>query len=361
MGDTRTLIYRRDDNPKRRAKPYPLLKKRRYLARHNVAKHGHENKFALRLLACLKYAIHGDYHYLLSAGKLVVVTNIILLIMRSRPFIQCDVFTSTPTKGNALAVVLDGEGLSDEEMASFAAWTNLAETTFILPPTDSTADYTLRIFTPQREMLFAGHPTLGSCAAWLKFGGKPMQPDIVRQECGVGIVEIEINGRVPAFVAPPTAIQPMPPVNQSDVMEKLNLNSEDIIATAVLDNGPVWQVFELSSADAVLAVDSSLVKWPEEQAIGLIGAYPSGMECDYEVRMLAPSSGMSEDPITGSLNSALAHWFLHREKLQNSTLIGQGTVINRVGRVHIARSSSDPERILIGGETQILIEGTVNI
>jgi len=128
---------------------------------------------------------------------------------RSRPFIQCDVFTDTPTRGNALAVVLEGDDLSDEAMFAFAAWTNLAETTFLLPAKDPTADYELRIFTPAREMLFAGHPTLGSCAAWLHAGGTPKQAGVVRQECGVGIVDIQLNGSVPAFVAPPTDILAM--------------------------------------------------------------------------------------------------------------------------------------------------------
>lgn len=282
-------------------------------------------------------------------------------MLRSRPFIQCDVFTSTPTRGNALAVVLDAEGLSDETMMAFAAWTNLAETTFVLPIDESTADYRLRIFTPQREMPFAGHPTLGSCAAWLKAGGKPKQPGIVRQKCGIGIVEIRLDGEVPAFVAPPTIIEPMLASDQNRLVRRLGLDANTIIETAILDNGPVWQVFELSTAADVLAVDSATVRWPDEQAIGLIGAHPEGAECAYEVRMLAPSSGMSEDPITGSLNSALAHWFASRQKLKDSMVVAQGTKINRSGRVYISRDATDPECILIGGQSHILIEGTVHL
>src|SRR5258707_14440912 len=131
--------------------------------------------------------------------------------MRPRRFIQCDVFTSVPTKGNGLAVVADGEGLSDTQMQAFAAWTNLAETTFLLPPTTGEADYKLRIFTPGREMPFAGHPTLGSCAAWRHLGGKPRTAGVVRQECGVGIVDIDVSGAVTAFAAPKTAVAPLPP------------------------------------------------------------------------------------------------------------------------------------------------------
>lgn len=278
---------------------------------------------------------------------------------RNRRFIQCDVFTSTPTRGNALAVVLDSEDLSDDAMAAFAAWTNLAETTFVMEPHDPSADYRLRIFTPQREMPFAGHPTLGSCASWLHAGGRPLDAKVVRQECGIGIVDIRTDCDVPAFVAPPTSIDEMPLNEKSRLALKLGLASETIVNSAILCNGPVWQVFELATAQAVLDVDSSRVKWPEEQAIGLIGPYPDGSECAFEVRMLAPSSGMSEDPITGSLNSALAHWLSSMERLNHTMVIAQGTRINRSGRVHVSRDQNDSSKILIGGHTHILIEGTI--
>lgn len=278
---------------------------------------------------------------------------------RARRFIQCDVFTNTPTKGNALAVVLDAEGLSDEAMQSFAAWTNLAETTFISPADDPAADYHVRIFTPAREMPFAGHPTLGSCAAWLHAGGRPKQPDVVRQSCGVGIVEIRLSGEVPAFVAPPTTVRPMPPESRDRIARKLGLDQNAIVATALLDNGPVWHAFELDTADRVLAVDSANVRWPDELGVGLIGPHPPGAACNYEVRMLAPSSGMSEDPITGSLNAALAHWIAGRDMLPKAMVVAQGTRIDRLGRVFVSRDASDPSAILIGGQTHILVEGSV--
>jgi len=228
--------------------------------------------------------------------------------VRKRRFIQCDVFSPVPTQGNGLAVIVDAEGLSDVQFQTFAAWTNLAETTFLLPPSDSAADYKLRIFSPGREMLFAGHPTLGSCAAWLHVGGVPKQKGLVRQECGIGIVDINVSGSQFAFVAPPTKIESLPEENFLAITQALNISSESILHTVLLDNGPVWFVFQLDSAERVLSVDSSRVRWPEFRSIGLIGAHKAGAECDYEVRMLAPSSGMSEDPITGSLNAALAHW-----------------------------------------------------
>lgn len=281
--------------------------------------------------------------------------------MKSRRFIQCDVFTSHPVFGNALAVVLDGDGLNDAQMLSFAAWTNLAETTFLLPPSCEQADYQLRIFTPQREMLFAGHPTLGSCAAWLHTGGVPKEQGVVRQECGVGIVEILTDGDVPAFIAPPTSIQTMPTDTREQLSTILGINASSITATALLDNGPQWQVFELQSAADVLAVDSSTVKWPVQKSIGLIGPVDDDSDCDYEVRMLAPSSGMSEDPITGSLNAAIAHWFAAQGKLDKPLLVRQGTMINRKGRIYITRDEQHPERIKIGGHTHVLVEGHVRL
>jgi len=278
-----------------------------------------------------------------------------------RRFVQCDVFTALPTRGNGLAVVIDAEGMSDEQMQGFAAWTNLAETTFLLPPEDATADYKVRIFTPAREMPFAGHPTLGSCAAWLRTGGTPATQGVVRQECGVGIVEIDISGSVPAFVAPPTTIEALPADALQSIVTALNIDPGRILRTARLNNGPVWQVLELSSADEVLAVDSAKVRWPTFKAIGLMGAHRPGDECDYEVRLLAPSSGMSEDPITGSLNSAIACWMQRNGRLQSDLIISQGTCIGRLGRIFIRPTPGNADRILIGGETQVLIEGTLHL
>lgn len=280
---------------------------------------------------------------------------------KQRRFMQCDVFSSFPTKGNALAVVLDSDGLSVEAMQGFAAWTNLAETTFLFPPETVEADYRVRIFTPSREMPFAGHPTLGSCASWLHAGGRPKQAGVVRQECGVGIVAIDISTDIPAFIAPPTVVSPMPAEKFAELIEKLDINPDHIVRYSVLNNGPEWHVFELQTAEQVLAVDSSRVRWPNEKAIGLIGRHGHGAECDFEVRMLAPSSGMSEDPITGSLNSALAHWRLQNNELDDAALVAQGTHINRLGRIYITPSKSTPGEVSIGGRTNILIEGMVRL
>ena len=279
--------------------------------------------------------------------------------MRSRRFIQCDVFSPVPIQGNGLAVVVDAEGLDDDTMQRFAAWTNLAETSFLLQPSDDAADYRVRIFTPTREMPFAGHPTLGSCAAWLHAGGRPRVPGSVIQECGVGLVEIDVTtpGR-PAFGAPPTRIAPLEAAQRDSIVATLSIPEHLILRTAQLENGPVWQVLELASAEAVLAVDSSRVRWPAFGSIGLIGAHPGGAECDVEVRMLAPSSGMSEDPITGSLNAAIAQWMRSEKRLDKPLTVAQGTAIGRTGRVFIR---PDDQRIWIGGHTHVLIDGTVRL
>jgi PhzF family phenazine biosynthesis protein len=280
--------------------------------------------------------------------------------MFNRRFIQCDVFTSMPTKGNGLAVVVDSDGLSDEQMQAFAAWTNLAETTFLLPPTTAEADYRVRVFTPAREMLFAGHPTLGSCASWIRAGGKPKTPGVAKQECGVGIVTIDLGGSAPAFAAPRTTMAALPADKLCAITNALDIAPDRIVRTAQLSNGPVWQVLELASAADVLAADSSKIRYPEFSGVGLIGAHPEGSDCAFEVRMLGPSSGMSEDPITGSLNAAIACWMYGADHWQGSVTIAQGTRIGRHGRLFI-RHDSATNAVWVGGQTCILIEGTLTL
>ena len=279
----------------------------------------------------------------------------------NRRFIQCDVFTSTPTLGNALAVVLDGDALDAGAMRRFAAWTNLAETTFLFPPEHPDADYRVRILTPTREMPFAGHPTLGSCAAWLHAGGVPKREGTVVQECGVGLVEIDLTGEVPAFIAPPTHVEALDAAQLDALVGALKIDASRIVASARLDNGPVWEVLELDSADAVRAAEARAVRWPDYKAIGLIGPQESGADTDFEVRMLAPSSGMVEDPITGSLNAALAHWLLGRGLLSRDVTVAQGGCIGRHGRVYVRPDPSVQGRVRIGGRTHVLIEGTVTL
>ncbi|HEX2403316.1 MAG TPA: PhzF family phenazine biosynthesis protein [Acidimicrobiia bacterium] len=274
----------------------------------------------------------------------------------SRRFLQVDVFSPIPTQGNGLAVVVDAEGLDNAQLQAFAAWTNLAETTFLLPPVDPSADYRVRIFTPYQELPFAGHPTLGSCVAWLHSGGAPKEPGVIRQECGIGIIDIDSTSERLAFVAPPTSVSPLAPDRFDAIAVALGIPLEAVVQTATLDNGPVWQVLDLGSAEEVLEVDSSKARWSPLEFVGLLGAYVPGSECDYEVRMLA-SNGV-EDPITGSLNAALAYWLRDQARLDEPVVVSQGTAMGRHGRVYIRPT---PDRIMIGGDTHILIEGHVTL
>lgn len=279
--------------------------------------------------------------------------------MPHRRFLQVDVFSPQPTRGNGLAVVVDADGLDDTAMQRFAAWTQLAETTFLLRPTEAGADYRVRIFTPAREMPFAGHPTLGSCAAWLHAGGRPASAGRVVQQCAIGLVAIDVsNAGEYAFAAPPVTVRPMDPPRREAIVAALGLDPARIVRCAELDNGPVWQAFELDSADAVLAVDATRVRYPEFLGIGLVGPHAAGADCDLEVRMLAPSSGLREDPITGSLNAALAGWRRAEGRLAAAQRVAQGTAIGRLGRVSVR---PDGDTIWIGGAVHVLVEGTVRL
>lgn len=280
---------------------------------------------------------------------------------RARRFLQVDVFSDQPTQGNGLAVVVDAEGLSTAQMQAFAAWTNLAETTFLLPPEDLAADYRVRIFTPTKEMLFAGHPTLGSCISWLHCGGTPRRAGVVVQDCAIGLVEIDVSGAEPAFVGPPTAIRPMEAARRDRLQAAMQLDAAAVKQVICLDNGPKWDLFELHSAAAVLAVEATLVSSKEHNGLALIGAHADGAECAYEVRNIAPSSGMVEDPITGSLNAAIAHWLAAEGRLPAEMTVAQGTAINRAGRVRYARGAEDPAQVLIGGAVNVLIDGQVTL
>ncbi|WP_296417429.1 PhzF family phenazine biosynthesis protein [Pseudooctadecabacter sp.] len=272
---------------------------------------------------------------------------------------QCDVFSTRPTGGNGLAVVLDGHGLTDDQMQTFARWTNLAETTFIFPPSDPAADYDLRIFTPGREMLFAGHPTLGSAECWLAAGHTPATDGKIVQNCGVGLVEIDLTGSVPAFVAPPTRITPMDAAQRDRLVAQFGLDPACVTDSAVLNNGPEWHVLQLAQAEDVLSVDLDKVSQQDRLAVGLIAPQTRDHDADYEVRMFGMLFGIKEDPITGSLNAALAHWFQDKGLADAPYCVAQGTQIGRTGRVFVTPSPDGSIRI--GGHTNILIKGHVTL
>ncbi|GAA4824227.1 PhzF family phenazine biosynthesis protein [Nocardioides caeni] len=272
-----------------------------------------------------------------------------------RTFRQVDVFTDEPMLGNPVAVVHDAEGLSDEQMQAFARWTNLSETTFLLAPTDPGADYRLRIFTPSEELPFAGHPTLGSAHAWRESGGVAAGEHIV-QECGVGLVRLRSEGGRLAFAAPDLIRSgPVEEERIASTVEALGITRAAVLDAAWCDNGPGWIGMRLASADEVLALRPDFTALRER--IGVVGPHPPGARAAVEVRAFLPhDTGITEDPVTGSLNAGLAQW-LAGDVLPASYVAAQGTVLARRGRVHV--ETADDGTIWVGGDTLTTIHGTV--
>jgi PhzF family phenazine biosynthesis protein len=272
----------------------------------------------------------------------------------ARPFRLVDVFTAVPYRGNPVAVVLDGEGLSTEQMQTFADWMNLSETTFVLPPTAG-ADYRVRIFTPVTELPFAGHPTLGTCHAWLEAGGTPHEPGTIVQECGAGLVTLRQTDGGLAFAAPPVLRDgPVEDDLLDHIASVLRISRSDIVDASWADNGPGWVAVLLDSADAVLAVKPGDI----DLDLGLVGPYPPGSPAAFEVRAFFPKGGGAvEDPVTGSLNASLAAWLLRTGRAQAPYLASQGTVLGRSGRVHITVDGDGA--IWVGGGTVTCVTGQV--
>ena len=272
-----------------------------------------------------------------------------------RAFKQVDVFTTEPYHGNPVAVVLDADGLSTEEMARFATWTNLSETTFVLPPTSRDADYRVRIFTPGAELPFAGHPTLGTCHAWLEAGGVPKSADRIVQECGAGLISIRRTDAGTAFAAPPLIRSgPVDEATVAHVADVLKIRSDEVVDAQWADNGPGWVAVLLADAQAVLDLRPGIV----DLDIGVAGPYPPGSPEAFEVRAFFPKDGATaEDPVTGSLNASLAGWLLATGRATAPYVASQGTVLGRAGRVHITQ---DPDgTIWVGGGTVTCITGDV--
>jgi PhzF family phenazine biosynthesis protein len=273
-----------------------------------------------------------------------------------RRFSQVDVFSSQPLKGNPVAVVHDAEGVDDEEMRRFAHWTNLSETTFLLPPTRAEADYRLRIFTPGEELPFAGHPTLGSAHAWLEAGGEPRDDKELVQECASGLVRIRRTDRL-AFAAPPLLREgPVTADERMQILAALDLGDDDVVDLSWGDNGPGWVVALLHDAEAVLDVRPDWSSFGGLD-IGVVGPYPPGSECAVEVRAFCPSIGVVEDPVTGSLNASIAQW-LAGDRLPTSYVAAQGTVLGRAGRVYVEK---DGDTVWVGGDAATTIKGTVGV
>jgi PhzF family phenazine biosynthesis protein len=274
-----------------------------------------------------------------------------------RRFSQVDVFSPERFAGNPVAVVLDAEGLSGEQMQAVARWTNLSETTFVLPPDAAGADYRVRIFTPASELPFAGHPTLGTCHAWLESGGVPGQPGLVVQQCDAGLIQVRQTANGLGFTAP--ALLRAGPVTDQEmdrIAVQLGIGRGDIVDAQWADNGPGWIAVLLASAEAVLAVRPG----PPDFEFGVAGPYPPGSDLAFEVRAFFTVDGRSvEDPVTGSFNASLAQWLLASGRASAPYVVSQGTVLGRRGRVHV--SAGDDGAIWVAGATTTLISGRMDL
>ena len=280
---------------------------------------------------------------------------------RTREFRQVDVFGSDPFTGNPVAVVLDAEGLSDDQMRRFSVWSNLSECTFVLPPTLPGADYRVRILSLEHELPFAGHPTLGTARAWIDAGGEPASPSTVVQECSIGLVRVRIDGDLLSFAAPPR--QRTGPVDAellARVVDVLGVEPDAVVASEWLDNGPGWIGVLLEDDSAVLAVTPDAARDPGRWEIGVIGPTPPGSDVSFELRAFfseGPTT-LREDPVTGSFNAAAAQWLLSSGRADEQYVARQGTAIGRSGRIHV---SADGDDVWIGGRTHVAVTGTTDL
>ena len=296
-----------------------------------------------------------------------------------RRFAQVDVFSAVPFQGNPVAVIVDADGLDETQMARIANWTNLSETTFVLPPDDPGADYRLRIFTPHRELPFAGHPTLGSAAAWLDAGGAPKHEDRIVQECGAGLVDIRRSPRrggptqtidltnqtdppvepseTLAFAAPDRLRSgPLDDVYVNQIATALGVDRSEILDHQWADNGPGWAAVRLASAEQVLALNPDFSAIPDAK-LGVLGAHPEAADHEYEIRAFVPGVGVAEDPVTGSLNASVAQWLIGENLAPNRYTATQGTALGRSGVISI---TAEADEIWVGGATSICVRGTVH-
>lgn len=279
-------------------------------------------------------------------------------MVTSRRYSEVDVFSATAYRGNALAVVHDAEGLSTADMQQFANWTNLAETTFLLAPTDPLAAYRVRIFTASEELPFAGHPTLGSARAWLESGGTVGRSGVIMQECEAGLVPVRVTDDRLAFEAPPlTRYEAIDESRLQRVASVLGVRREHILDSSWIVNGPRWMGIRLASAQAVLALrpDPNLL---DDLEIGVVGPHAPGAETQFEVRAFFGGDAVWEDPVTGSLNAGLARWMSDTGVASSNYIASQGTVLGREGRVHI---DIEDGSIWVGGQATLCIEGTVRL
>jgi len=277
----------------------------------------------------------------------------------SRAFMQVDVFSTTSFLGNPVAVVLDGTDVTDQEMQRLARWTNLSETTFILPATAPEADYRLRIFAPGGELPFAGHPTLGSARAWLEGGGTPQHPGHIVQECAAGLVSVRHGEGTLSFAAPPLVRDgPLEEDFVGQIAVAFGINRDRVLTHQWVDNGPGWAVVQLPTAEEVLALEPDLSLIPAAM-VGAIGAYPDGSGHAFEMRTFAPRVGVAEDPACGSMNASVGQWLTATSAAPCTYRVSQGT---RVGRAATIEVTADADgTVWVGGAATAYIRGTITL
>ncbi len=274
---------------------------------------------------------------------------------RARRFAQVDVFSSTPYLGNPVAVVLEADGLDADMMQRVARWTNLSETTFVLPASSAEADYRLRIFTPGGELPFAGHPTLGSAHAWLESGGIPRDPATIVQEVEAGLIAIRRDGDLLSFAAPPTIRSgDLDEQYVGQIAEAFGVERSKILAHQWVDNGPGWAVVRLATAQEVLDLTPDLARIPDAM-VGAIGAYPEGAEHAFEMRTFAPALGIAEDPVCGSMNASVGQWLVRSGAVAGGYRVSQGSRLGRAGDIVI--TVGDDGSVWVGGSTTTLFRG----
>ncbi|MFF8592090.1 PhzF family phenazine biosynthesis protein [Streptomyces sp. NPDC015220] len=282
-----------------------------------------------------------------------------MTVPRPRPFVQVDVFSSTPYLGNPVAVVLDATELDEEAMRRLASWTNLSETTFVLPPSGPEADYRLRIFTPGGELPFAGHPTLGSAHAWLEHGGTPRRNDRIVQECQAGLVEVRRGEGILSFAAPPTQrTGDLEEEYLEQVVAAFGIGRDRVLAHQWVDNGPGWAVLQLATAQEVLDLEPDLSQIPAAM-VGAIGAYPPGSEHAFELRTFAPGVGVAEDPVCGSMNASVGQWLTRSGAASAGYTVSQGTRLGRAGEITVTADVDGA--VWVGGATTTCFRGTATL
>ncbi|WP_416970801.1 PhzF family phenazine biosynthesis protein [Streptomyces sp. 4F14] len=278
---------------------------------------------------------------------------------RTREFVQVDVFCTTPYSGNPVAVVLDGTELTDEEMQDLARWTNLSETTFVLPPAAEEADYRLRIFTPGGELPFAGHPTLGSARAWLDGGGVPRRAGRIVQECDVGLVTVRRSDGDLSFAAPPRIREgALDEARLARIITAFGITRDRVLDHQWVDNGPGWAVVRLATAEEVLALEPDLSLIPDGMA-GAIGACPPGSAHDFEMRTFAPAAGVPEDPACGSMNAGVGQWLTSTGAAPSSYRVSQGARLGRAASIGVTADADGT--VWVSGAATVRIRGTVSL